>query len=155
MPSAFVAAPASEPLHFAQHASFLASALLFWWMVFARRDLSALIALFGTMLYTGTLGALMTFSRARPVDSGGARVPCRGALYRLAMARRHGCGSCHLIPGVPGANASIGPPLESLAHRVYVVGRLANTPQNPQTAMPAVGLDEALARDIAAYLYTR
>ena len=64
VPSVFVAATASEPLHFAQHASFLASALLFWWMVFARRDLSALIALFGTMLYTGALGALMTFSRA-------------------------------------------------------------------------------------------
>ncbi|HYY61154.1 MAG TPA: cytochrome c oxidase assembly protein, partial [Burkholderiales bacterium] len=37
---------------------------LFWWMVFARRDLAALIALFGTMLYTGALGALMTFSHA-------------------------------------------------------------------------------------------
>ena len=53
------------------------------------------------------------------------------------------------------------------AQRVYVAGRLANTPDNlirwirdpravePHTAMPAVGLDEAGARDIAAYLYTR
>ena len=59
----FVAATANEALHFAQHASFLASALLFWWMVFARRDVGALMALFGTMLYTGALGALMTFSK--------------------------------------------------------------------------------------------
>ena len=64
IPALFVAATASETLHLAQHASFLGSALLFWWMVFARRDLAALIALFGTMLYTGALGALMTFSRA-------------------------------------------------------------------------------------------
>jgi putative membrane protein len=64
LPTLFVAATASETLHFAQHASFLASALLFWWMVFARRDLGALMALFGTMLYTGALGALMTFARA-------------------------------------------------------------------------------------------
>jgi hypothetical protein len=120
LPVLFVAATASEALHFAQHASFLANALLFWWMVFARRDLGALMALFATMLYTGALG--------------------RGR---------------------------IGPPLERLAQRVYVAGRLANTPDNlirwirdprgvdPQTAMPAVGLDEAGARDIAAYLYTR
>lgn len=51
--------------------------------------------------------------------------------------------------------------------RVYVAGRLANTPENlikwirdpgavdPSTVMPAVGIDEAGARDIAAYLYTR
>jgi cytochrome c oxidase assembly factor CtaG len=62
VPLVFVAATADETLHFAQHASFLASALLFWWMVFARRDLGALMGLFGTMLYTGALGALMTFS---------------------------------------------------------------------------------------------
>ncbi|HZD21279.1 MAG TPA: cytochrome c oxidase assembly protein [Burkholderiales bacterium] len=71
-------------------------------------------------------------------------------------------------PGALGGGASrIGPPLERLAQRVYVAGRLANTPENlirwirdprgvdPQTAMPAVGLDEAGVRDIAAYLYTR
>ena len=62
LPLLFMAASANELLHFAQHASFLGSALAFWWMVFARRDLGALMGLFGTMLYTGALGALMTFS---------------------------------------------------------------------------------------------
>ena len=83
------------------------------------------------------------------------------------LIQQYGCGSCHRIPGVPGANGNVGPPLENLAHRVYVAGRLANTPENvikwirdprgvdPQTVMPAVGLDEAAARDVAAYLYTR
>ena len=95
-----------------------------------------------------------------PLTGGDAR-------HGRSLIQHYGCGSCHRIPGVPGANASIGPPLEGLAHRVYIAGRLANTPANvmkwlrdpravePQTAMPAVGLDEAAARDIAAYLYTR
>jgi cytochrome c len=83
------------------------------------------------------------------------------------LVREFGCGSCHRISGVPGANANVAPPLEKLRSRVYLAGRFANTPQNliewirdpramdPQTAMPAVGVDERQARDIAAYLYTR
>ena len=77
----------------------------------------------------------------------------------------YGCGSCHKIKGVPGANATVAPSLEDLAKRVYLAGRLANKPEalerwildprsvDPKTAMPKVGVDEAGARDIAAYLY--
>jgi cytochrome c len=77
----------------------------------------------------------------------------------------YGCGSCHRIRGIPGASATVAPSLEDIAKRVYVAGRLENKPQNlekwilepraidPQTAMPKVGVDEAGARDIAAYLY--
>ena len=84
-----------------------------------------------------------------------------------SLIREFGCGSCHRISGVPGANASVAPPLDKLKSRVYLAGRFANTPQNlvawihdpramdSQTAMPAVGVDEQQARDIAAYLYTR
>ena len=78
-----------------------------------------------------------------------------------------GCGSCHTIKGVPGANATVGPSLEDVKKRVYLAGRLDNTPANiqkwilapqsvdPGTAMPAVGVDESGARDIAAYLYSQ
>ena len=61
----FEAALARESLHFAQHASFLASALLFWWTVFGPRthSVGSIASLFSTMLHTGALGALMTFSR--------------------------------------------------------------------------------------------
>jgi len=84
-----------------------------------------------------------------------------------SLIREFGCGSCHTISGVPGATATVAPPLEKLRSRVYLAGRFANTPQNlvawihdpramdPQTAMPAVGADEKQARDMAAYLYTR
>jgi putative membrane protein len=64
LPSSFDAALGSEAWHFLQHASFLASALLFWWTIAARADLAALVSLFSTMVYTGALGALLAFARA-------------------------------------------------------------------------------------------
>lgn len=78
----------------------------------------------------------------------------------------HGCGTCHTIPGIPGADATTGPPLDNYARRVYVAGVLPNTPDDlvrwirnpqrvdPRTAMPDLGVTRAQARDIAAYLYT-
>nr|WP_064249695.1 hypothetical protein [Rhizobium leguminosarum]OAP90296.1 cytochrome C [Rhizobium leguminosarum] len=79
--------------------------------------------------------------------------------------RRYGCGGCHLIPGVPGADGRVGGPLTDLRQRVYIGGVVNNTPENlvqwivfPQrfsanSAMPATGISEAEARDLAAYLY--
>lgn len=76
-----------------------------------------------------------------------------------------GCGSCHEIRGIPGADATVAPSLTDLRKRVYIAGRLPNTPRaleqwivdprsiNPHTAMPRVGADVSQARDIAAYLY--
>lgn len=66
IPWFFEAALASEAVHALQHASFLASALCFWWSVSARAtraDGVALASLFTTMLHTGALGALLTFAR--------------------------------------------------------------------------------------------
>ena len=80
--------------------------------------------------------------------------------------RQYGCASCHTIPGVPGANGLVGPPLSGVARRVYLGGVLPNTPENmvrwiqapqeiaPATAMPDMGLSERVARDMASYLYT-
>jgi cytochrome c len=80
--------------------------------------------------------------------------------------RHHGCGACHSIPGVPGANALVGPPLEHVASRAYVAGMLPNTPDNmrewimhpqsvkPKNAMPDLGIRDDDARHITAYLYT-
>jgi cytochrome c2 len=84
---------------------------------------------------------------------------------REAIQRRP-CGGCHEIPGVPGARGKVGPPLTHFAGRVYIGGRAQNTPENlilwiqnphlfdPRSAMPPMGIGEAEARDIAAYLYT-
>ena len=58
----------SEIAHTAQHASFLITALLFWWTVLptgsSARNASSLFYLFGTALHTSVLGALLTFSDA-------------------------------------------------------------------------------------------
>lgn len=79
---------------------------------------------------------------------------------------RYGCGSCHTIPHVNGANGLIGPPLSGIASRAYLAGRLTNSPENmvrwiqhPQhvekgNVMPEMGVTEADARDITAFLYT-
>jgi putative membrane protein len=61
VPGIFEAAAHHEALHFAQHASFLVSALMFWWTVFARPG-AGVASLFTTMLHTGALGALMALS---------------------------------------------------------------------------------------------
>ena len=83
----------------------------------------------------------------------------------IGEIRRHGCPTCHTIPGVPG-DANVGPPLDRVGSRVYLGGVLVNTPANmqkwlkdppavdPRTAMPNVGLSDDDARDVAAYLYT-
>jgi cytochrome c len=77
----------------------------------------------------------------------------------------YGCGSCHTIPGVTGADAKVGPPLNDFYERTYVAGLLPNTWENlskwiqhpqqvlPHNAMPDLGVSESEARDMAAYLY--
>ena len=81
------------------------------------------------------------------------------------LITRYGCGGCHTVPGAPGADGKVGPDLSGLRERVYVGGVLRNTPDNliqwivdpqrfsPRSAMPATGITEAEARDVAAYLY--
>lgn len=88
--------------------------------------------------------------------------PKQGAMLLSA----HGCGGCHTIPGVSGADGTIGPPLTGYARRAYVAGNLPNqfdnlvswirNPQGiePGTAMPNLPVNQAEARAMAAYLYT-
>jgi cytochrome c len=78
----------------------------------------------------------------------------------------YGCGACHRIPGIRGANALVGPPLDSWSQRTFVAGLLPNNqaslerwirdPQGvqPGNAMPDLDVTEADARDMAAYLLT-
>jgi cytochrome c len=77
-----------------------------------------------------------------------------------------GCAACHTVPGVEAARGNVGPPLTRFGDRTYIAGMLRNTPANlvrwirdpqgvvPGNAMPNMGVTEAEARDIAAYLYT-
>lgn len=77
---------------------------------------------------------------------------------------RYGCAGCHEVRGVRGPGGLVGPPLTTVGKRVYIAGRLINTPANlvhwitnprevdPKTAMPVTGISDAEARDVAAYL---
>jgi cytochrome c len=79
---------------------------------------------------------------------------------------RYGCNACHNIPGVPGPKGMVGPPLDHMASRTLIAGKLPNNPQtmidwlqdppkyDPQASMPNLGITPAESRDIAAYLYT-
>jgi cytochrome c1 len=100
------------------------------------------------------------------VGVGDREVPGGDARQGRQAIRSYGCGACHVVPGVTGATGLVGPPLNAFAHRTYVAGNLPNTAPNlvrwiqapqsvePGTAMPNLGVDEADARHIAAYLYT-
>ena len=84
----------------------------------------------------------------------------------IVALRQYGCATCHRIPGVVGADTSVGPPLGHLAQRRFIAGAVANDTQglmrwlrDPQalhagSAMPDLGVTERDARDMAAYLYT-
>lgn len=88
--------------------------------------------------------------------------PGRGA----ELISRYGCGSCHTVPGVKGADGLVGPPLTSFGSRSYIAGELVNSGPNlqrwvmdpqavePGTAMPGLGVNATDAQDIAAYLFT-
>jgi cytochrome c1 len=81
-----------------------------------------------------------------------------------AALERNQCGACHIIPGVAGARGTVGPPLTRYGQRVYLAGKFPQDPallarwirdapsMDPRTAMPATGVTEEEARDIAAYL---
>ncbi|MBW3602255.1 MAG: cytochrome c [Actinobacteria bacterium] len=76
----------------------------------------------------------------------------------------YGCVSCHHIPGVPGADAYVGPPLDRFGLRSYIAGSLTNTqphlvrwimsPQavEPGTAMPDLQVSRQDALNMSAYL---
>ena len=86
--------------------------------------------------------------------------PAKGPRLMLQV----GCAGCHEIRGVRGPGGLVGPPLSNVGQRVYLAGRLTNTPANligwiahprdvdPQTAMPVTGISDADARHVAAYL---
>lgn len=83
-----------------------------------------------------------------------------------AAINKYGCGGCHTIPGIDGATATVGPPLNNIASRQTLGGHLSNTPDNmklwirnpqkidPKNVMPDMDVTEEDARDITAYLYT-
>ena len=121
--------------------------------------LASLIARASPSLIALMASAALAQESVAPLAPGS---PARGA----ELIAEKGCGACHMIPGIGGANGLVGPPLTLMGRRVFVAGLLRNTPQNlaawvlepqkfvPGNAMPATGLSESEALDVAAYLET-
>ena len=82
------------------------------------------------------------------------------------LLKSYGCGSCHIIPGVAGANGKVGAPLDDWNARHYLAGKFINNPINlvqwiqtpesmePTTIMPNLDVSEREAWDMARYLFS-
>lgn len=124
-----------------------------------RRANAAIAALLGAITAVAAAGCSEDTAVARQIAGGD---PARGK----RAIRHHGCGTCHEIPGVGGAASHVGPSLDAIGSRLYLAGRLPNTPDQlvawirhpqsvePGNVMPDMAIDESDARDIAAFLYT-
>jgi cytochrome c oxidase subunit 2 len=98
----------------------------------------------------------------QPAPGGGD--PTLGA----QLIQQKGCGGCHTIPGIPGANGTVGPNLGGVASRPTLAGGVVpnNGPDDikrwimnppalkPGTIMPNLGLTDQEATNIVAYLET-
>lgn len=109
----------------------------------------------------------LSSSECRSQPASGAQQPIgyepdeRGAI----VLRQYACQACHRIEGVIGPDAVVGPPLVDWPQRRYIAGTLPNTQENlarwivdpdgvsPGTLMPDLGVTEAHAREMAAFLF--
>ena len=119
----------------------------------------AILAIALALAISGACTQAGTGASAALVPGGDAG---RGAAVILARE----CGTCHRIPGIRGADGLAAPPLDWMARRTYIAGRVPNDPEtmvrwvrapetiDPATAMPNLGLSAQQARDVAAYLFT-
>jgi cytochrome c len=123
----------------------------------AGRSRAAVVA----ALSAGALAAACGTSRTSSAVPGGD--PQRGR----ELIARYGCGACHTIGGVRGADGTVGPPLARFRSKPRIAGTLPRTPANairwisdppavkPSTLMPVLGVRRQDARDIVAYLYSQ
>jgi cytochrome c2 len=83
------------------------------------------------------------------------------------LIAQYACSTCHIVPGTQGPQGALGPSLAGVASRPTIsFGTVPNTPANlrqfiqrpqslnPDSSMPPIGLPDADAQDITAYLLT-
>ena len=126
----------------------------------ARFPRIALLAVLAALLPLPVSGCEERSEQALVMPTGGDKE------HGAQLIAQFGCGGCHVIPGIQDAKGVVGPLLTQIRRRVFIAGVLRNTPDNmiiwlrspqsvvPNNAMPDLGLSDAEARDIAAYLYT-
>jgi putative membrane protein len=143
IPRAFEAALAHPGLHAVQHASFLASALLFWWTVLAPRAGHAgrgfaMLSLFTTMAHTGALGALLTLAPTLWYASYVGSAPAFG-FDPLEDQQLGG-----LVMWVPGGLAYLAAALVVAAS--WLAGGDPAKPRRPVITIDAAGLRKSIGK---------
>ena len=114
--------------------------------------------------------ALVAACQAAPAEPTTAPVPLSAeAAEGKSLLVSRGCVACHRAPGVTEAQGTIGPNLRgvgNLSSHPKIAGVIDNTPENmvrwlmnpqavkPGTAMPSIGLSEADARKLTAFMET-
>ena len=129
----------------------------FWDQMISKAVLSCFVVASAFLLFA-CVGGVNGVPEPRPASKNDIEAGRR-------LIASYGCGSCHSIPGVPGADAMAAPPLVCFFERTYIAGRLPNTEENlirwienpqqmePGTAMPDLEVSKDEAHAIAAYLY--
>jgi cytochrome c len=127
-------------------------------------SLQMLIAL-GVLMVLAVVGDLVVRGFRREVPTPVWEAPAHLAHPGRRAIVHHGCGGCHVIPGIRHATGRVGPQLHGFRDQMYIAGVLPNVPENlilflmdpthinPRTAMPNLNLTEEEAQAIAAYLY--
>jgi cytochrome c len=101
-------------------------------------------------------------------SAGAEPEPGSPAAEGKTLVAAKGCGGCHTIPGCTGCSGTVGPNLAGVAGRTKIAGGAVdnNGPDDlkkwildppaakPGTAMPKLGLSDAEATQIVAYLET-
>jgi cytochrome c2 len=131
------------------------------------RGTLALVLLVGALVAAGAVATALQVKRSRETDALSRRLTQGDPKQGPRIALQYGCAGCHDVPGVRWPKGRIGPPLADVGARLYLGGRLPNTPENlvqwiynprevdPKSAMPVTGISKREARDMAAYLLTR
>jgi cytochrome c2 len=132
------------------------------------RNRAAVATIAAAVVLAATIGLAVDASDSRKQLRAHAAAATGGDPARgEAMFIQYGCGSCHGLKHVRKASGAVGPPLDGIAVRALVAGKLDNSPDNvetwirepdrvsPGTAMPDLNVGRRDARDIVAFLYTR
>ncbi|HEY0835423.1 MAG TPA: cytochrome c oxidase assembly protein, partial [Azospirillum sp.] len=137
-PAPYQAALGDGFVHDAEHLTFLGTALLFWWSAVHGRGTPAgralgVLAVFGTLLHTGLLGALMTFAPNPWYPAYGA-APLAWGLTPLEDQQLAG-----LVMWVPGGLLYLGAGLLLLGRRILRAGPAPARPIPPAAGRGRAG----------------
>ncbi|MCF8709672.1 c-type cytochrome [Rhizorhapis sp. SPR117] len=117
------------------------------------------------MLIVRALLPLLLTTGCKPPPDETQYMPQANIKHGKAAIERAGCGACHVIPGIRWPRGQSGPSLKGFGDQGLIAGSLPNRPDVlaayvrdapatlPGTTMPAMPLNAADARDVAAYLY--